>query len=189
MNNGFSSSGNNLLVDNEIANGLTKWSHTCVLEGDESSKLTCFSFLITSTDLENIWQSITNEVAMNYIAHLENGFSKWNCYIVFLCSSEISKDLKYKIENDKFAARKILLEGISETISEDEITKIINDRVLDFNIELPEVSQANSRDIELSDISQNLLSRELLLDKKEDSIIKRQEWINTELKRIMSNEN
>jgi len=189
MNNGFSSSGNNLLVDNEIANGLTKWFHTCVLEGDKNSKLTCFSFLITSTDLENIWQSITNEVAMNYIAHLENGFSKWNCYIVFLCSSEISKDLKYKIENDKFAARKILLEGISETISEDEITIIINNKILDLNIHLSDSLQSRSENIELSTISQNLLSKDLPLDRKDESIKQRQEWINIELKRIVLNEN
>lgn len=190
MNNGFSYSIIDLPEETDISVELNMLLHTLLIDADTDSKLSCFSFQFNSeATLAMAWQDVTNEIAVNYIAHLENGFSKWNCYIIFLCSSVISKELKYKIENNKFAVRKIVIDGLGETVSGGDLTKIINNRILDLNIELSKSIIKKNESLELSKVSQELLTKELPLDKKDESIKVRQEWINKELERIIANEN
>lgn len=190
MNKGFSSSEIKLPEDINILDEFNMLLHTLLIEGSKNSKLSCFSFQIDSEEaLEESWQNITNEIAVNYIAHLEDSFSKWNCYIVFICSPAISKELKYKIENNKFALRKIVIDGLESSVSAEDIKKIINNRILDLNIVLKESDIKKSESVELSRLSQELLLKDLPLDKKDESIKARQSWINKELKRIIANEN
>lgn len=190
MNKGFSYSAVELPENTNISDEFNMLLHTLLIEGSNNSKLSCFSFQFNSEDaLDIAWQNITNEIAVNYIAHLEDSFSKWNCYIVFLCSSAIPKELKYKIENNKFALRKIVIDGLERPVSAEDIIKIINNRILDLNIELKEADIKKSESLELSILSQELLLKELPLDRKDESIKARQSWINKELTRIIANEN
>jgi|TARA_R110002074_G_scaffold106578_1_gene230153 hypothetical protein len=66
--------------------------------------------LATEKELETIWQPIGNFIALHFQNKLEDQFERWNLYLFFKLSSPIQKSLKYKIENDTFSSRKIILE-------------------------------------------------------------------------------
>lgn len=69
-------------------------------------------FLEASSDIiSECWKRFSNIVAANfqnsdYMSDRE--FDKWNFYIIYISKDAISKDLKNKIENDKFSSRKIV---------------------------------------------------------------------------------
>lgn len=190
MNNKFSISEEMLIDGVDISDELNMKIHTCSIDDKSNSKLTCFSFFVTSEDVLRVnWQELTNEIAMNYISHLDNSFSKWNCYIVFFCSLKLSIDLKYKIENNKFAARKLVVDNLGRGLNDTQLNNVINNRILDSNIELNQSEVSISKELELSDISQRLIDKNFSLVKNEESIKARQDWISSELKRDAVDEN
>src|SRR5690606_37759870 len=57
---------------------------------------------------ENRWENISKEIALKYQSKLETVYEKWNLYIIYITRDITPKDLKNKIENDKFSSRKIV---------------------------------------------------------------------------------
>jgi hypothetical protein len=94
-----------------------------------------------STHLENIWLPITTAIATNYQVNLKDEFPTWNIYIFFVVQGEIPNEIKYKIENDTFSSRKIV---IPEGSSDDEIinSHIVNK--LQFSVNVGTISQVES---------------------------------------------
>jgi hypothetical protein len=64
-------------------------------------------FLEASNDrIKEIWRRFSNMIAANYQNYEYMGdskFDKWNFYIIYLSKDIVSKELKNKIENDKFS--------------------------------------------------------------------------------------
>jgi hypothetical protein len=56
------------------------------------------------------WEALTASIAVNFQTNLESEFSTWNIYIFFILPVRISNSLKYKIENDTFSSRKIVVQ-------------------------------------------------------------------------------
>ncbi len=79
----------------------------------------------SETEFENKWKSITKEIAFGYQTKIETEFLKWNMYIIFVCEENISKDLKYKIENNKFSCRKILEDNFSGNLNSEDVRKAL----------------------------------------------------------------
>nr|WP_146203182.1 ABC-three component system middle component 1 [Mucilaginibacter oryzae] len=52
----------------------------------------------------------------------------------YLCKSEVSLALKYKIENDRFSSRKIILDNYDEEISDIGVNDIINEHITNVDI-------------------------------------------------------
>lgn len=75
------------------------------------------------------WTKITDFIAINFQTSLNEGFAVWNIYLFFITKKLISKELRFKIENDTFSSRKIVIE---EDMSN---TEIINEHIL--NKDLP----------------------------------------------------
>lgn len=76
-------------------------------------------------DLSAFWEDIRNFIAYKFQPTLTDEFSKWNLYLFFLAGPEIPLPLKYKIENDTFSSRKIVVG--SDTVIEEIIqSHIIN---------------------------------------------------------------
>ena len=67
----------------------------------------------TAYDIVENWRSIQN-MATVYHQH-SGGFDAWNMYLAFVSVESISVWEKYEIENNKFSARKIVLDGFKET--------------------------------------------------------------------------
>jgi hypothetical protein len=116
-------------ISTEITNLFeeTKIEHYIV--NDETWK---FSVFVSSFDnikiLDKLWQQLSDVIASSYQTNLngeENLFEKWNIYILYICKESVSKNLKAKIENDKFSSRKIVSDNINEELTEELINRII----------------------------------------------------------------
>lgn len=62
------------------------------------------------TSLEKEWENLNNTIAFHYQAKLENEFEIWNLYLFYITDQPVGKDIKYKIENDTFSSRKIVVD-------------------------------------------------------------------------------
>lgn len=76
--------------------------------------------------MNELWQEMVSAIAFYFQSNLEEDFEKWNLYVFFLAPGEVSKELKYKIENDPISSRKIVVENYNneatKTIISDHIT-------------------------------------------------------------------
>lgn len=74
---------------------------------------------------ENTWRKISEEVALSYQSQIESIEDKWNIYIIYVFTDIAHKELKSLIENDKFSSRKIVVDNMSDDISDEIAHKII----------------------------------------------------------------
>lgn len=76
--------------------------------------------------LRDHWQRFVNYIAFNFQSRITDEFSVWNLYIFFVTNLNIDNALKYKIENDTFSSRKIVIEenASQEEIIEQHITNL-----------------------------------------------------------------
>jgi hypothetical protein len=88
--------------------------------------------------LKENWESLVNYIAFNFQSQLIEDFSVWNVYVFFVTENKINRSLKYKIENDTFSSRKIVIE---ENASQEEIiSQHITNVDVKFTIENPIVN-------------------------------------------------
>lgn len=78
------------------------------------------------------WAKITDFIAVHFQTTLNEEFAVWNIYLFFITKKLISKELRFKIENDTFSSRKIVIE---EDISN---TEIINEHILNKDLSMEE---------------------------------------------------
>ncbi|ASV32329.1 MULTISPECIES: ABC-three component system middle component 1 [Maribacter] len=79
--------------------------------------------------LEESWQQIVNLIAINFQNKLEKEFERWNIYLFFRLSEAVDKGLKYKIENDTFSCRKIIIdksESHKSAVEDHILNKLVN---------------------------------------------------------------
>jgi len=83
---------------------------------------------------EFAWKKISEEVALSYQSKIESIDDKWNIYIVYVFTDKAFKDLKSKIENDKFSSRKIVVDNISAEISYEIANEIIAKQITNTDL-------------------------------------------------------
>ena len=91
-------------------------------------------FFEEENQLQGAWNKLSGNIAGNYQAELMEDFDMWNIYMFYLCKSEVSLALKYKIENDRFSSRKIVLDNYDENISDIGIDDIICEHITNVDI-------------------------------------------------------
>lgn len=87
-------------------------------------------------DLNDYWKVIVDNVAFHVQSKLENIIELYNVYIIFFVE-EINEQLVYKIEQDKYSARKIIIKK-AMPIYEEELKDIVSKRLFYFDIEKSE---------------------------------------------------
>ncbi|HTF96287.1 MAG TPA: ABC-three component system middle component 1 [Cellvibrio sp.] len=103
--------------------------------------LSCFVCEVEdSSQLESIWKSVTGVIAASYQAELDSKLEAWNIYLVFIISNDISKTLKYEIENNKFSMRKI---AITACEVNGDITDYLNNEILGADLTLNRIFSYN----------------------------------------------
>lgn len=94
-------------------------------------KLPCFFISVESElKLAEVWMRVSDIIAINYQATLNDEFSIWNIYLFFFIEETISNELKYLIENDTFSSRKIIIER------KYDLNKIIEEHILNTDISI-----------------------------------------------------
>ena len=62
--------------------------------------------------LESEWVLYKSEIALYFQAELKIDIEIWNIYLFFIVNGEVSREIKYKIEQDKYSCRKIVVSKI-----------------------------------------------------------------------------
>ncbi|MBN2816039.1 MAG: hypothetical protein JXQ67_05100 [Campylobacterales bacterium] len=103
---------------------------------DTNFNLYIFSMHLDEETMKNHWENIQNKIALNFQSNLDKEIELWNIYIVFFLENEIVKqDLKYKIENDHYCARKIVIDKVGNIKNnEAKIKAEINKKLFDLEI-------------------------------------------------------
>ncbi|CAA0189739.1 ABC-three component system middle component 1 [Tenacibaculum maritimum] len=98
--------------------------------------LPCFFIEIEEKErLADVWMKISDLIAINHQARLENEFSIWNIYLFFIVKEPVVNELKYLIQNDTFSSRKIVVEKLSNP------KDIINQHILNADIKIESSSK------------------------------------------------
>ncbi|MBX9886931.1 MAG: hypothetical protein K2Y30_03235 [Flavobacteriaceae bacterium] len=74
---------------------------------------------------KSIWESISKDIALKYQSKLESIYEKWNLYIIYISTDTAPKELKNKIENDKFSSRKIVEDTYDKDFNDEEANRLI----------------------------------------------------------------
>lgn len=119
-----------------------------------------------TTDLDNNWQKINNVLSQGLSKYLVDDFKKWNVYLLYVVNEKVDKGLKYKIENNTFFSRKILVDSYESELSEIAVEKLINTNILFKDIE-EFVARPPIHDYSVGLVSFNEYSSENILSDEE----------------------
>lgn len=88
----------------------------------------------TAQEIIENWRAIQNMVAV-YHQH-SGGFDAWNMYLAFVSAESVSVWEKYEIENNKFSARKIVLDWFEKKPSIDQLIIELEKQLLGSDLTL-----------------------------------------------------
>lgn len=101
-------------------------------EKEYKVNIVCCEFA-NEIELSDNWKIIVDNIALYVQSNLEKYIELYNIYVIFFIN-EIDEQLVYRIEQDKYSSRKIVIKSyMPETIK--EIESIISKRLFYFNIE------------------------------------------------------
>lgn len=113
-------------------------------------------------ELQERWQYITEFVAANFQTNLKEEFSTWNIYLFFLVKGNVDNTLKYKIENDTFSSRKVVVEP------QIDFDAIVEEHIINkLQINITRDSDENKSEFTPNDIISHVLSEKKLNGKKQ----------------------
>lgn len=154
---------------------------------DPDRFISCFIAIFPNADPEpDAWLEITSLIAVNFQASLENDFATWNIYLALVFPQPISRHLKYKIESNRFALRKMVLTSKEDSLeTSDQILKTIEDMILGNDLVLGPAS-SESLPYSSSSVVREVVSSTVAIpaDTKEKSILTRKQHIAELLSRI-----
>jgi hypothetical protein len=80
-----------------------------------------------SKDLEenDNWEKISEEIALKYQSKISEIVDKWNIYIIYVSKDKATKELKNKIENNRFSNRKIVEDNFQTELTDDKANELI----------------------------------------------------------------
>lgn len=117
--------------------------------------------------LKENWELISSMVAANY-QNSEymggNEFDRWNFYIIYISKDKISKELKNRIENDKFSSRKIVEDLYDKEFDNEEANRLIVEHIT--NADLKKIVEATQEVTISTYIPKNENLWKLLLDEE-----------------------
>lgn len=102
----------------------------------EDYKIYIFSIQIDKeSDLIEVNDKLRDFIAIYFQSQLlEKMVEKWNIYQVIFVNEKVASPIKQKIEQDKFATRKIVISGFQEKLSESDIKQLLADEIFNFTI-------------------------------------------------------
>lgn len=104
-----------------------------IYEVDAKAKYNChlFTLVCDSNDaLNDYWEDLTENIAVNFQINLEKEIERWNIYLLFLLENEVLKEIKYKVEQDKYSCRKLVEDGLKrKEFSDVYIRQLIQDKI------------------------------------------------------------
>jgi hypothetical protein len=151
-----------LLLENNIIEKLKEKP-----EFDEISNLKCyakhepdfnmyfFTYYVDQSDLlAEIEETVRDFIAIYFQGlTIEKDVERWNLYIFYFVNGNVKQDLKYKIEQDKFSTRKIVIDKIEDEPDDEKISELINCEL--FANVFTEPNLSSEENDKLEDLEQN----------------------------------
>lgn len=148
-----------------------------------SAKVNAFCLVFEKeSDLKEQWEEISDVLNYEYLSTSETSeFERWNNYLIFVVTSEVSLETKYEIENDKFYMRKLVIElsTESEKMLKEKTIAFLNNRLLLRDFDLSNNSSNNEKWKEsLGEYSKSITSENITFGRDKISKGARVDWIN-----------
>lgn len=106
---------------------------TCWVKKELGYNIYIFQVIVENQiEIEKYYETITASIAIDFQSDLEKAIEKWNIYLVFECKDSIDWKIKLKVEQDKFAVRKVVWDDLKEEELDDK--EYIRKRLLCFEI-------------------------------------------------------
>lgn len=129
------------------------------------------------------WRVIQNLVSVHH--QPPGNLASWNVYIAFVTKGVVPIWDKYQIENDKYAARKLIIDGCAELPALGQLKALMERQLLGADLMLdPRVTEARKPLLSLEKFV-----RGAPLDQKTESKEKRASMINKIIESLNINEN
>ncbi|MEX5540325.1 ABC-three component system middle component 1 [Pseudomonas poae] len=138
----------------------------------------------TSQDLMGQWEDIQSIISLGFKP--EARFSKWNIYLVLLSETPVDIRDKYVIENDRYAARKIVIDGVHRELTTEEVEAKLNIELLGADLELRKNAPSSTSTLKLAIAP---IIKNVPVDSTSSSKDKRGEVVNKLIEYYKQNEN
>lgn len=77
----------------------------------------------SESSLNSMWEQLNNDIALHFQSNLKKSIEIWNIYTFYFVRDKISKETKYRIEQDKYCSRKIVFDGLGDIASDKKMIK------------------------------------------------------------------
>lgn len=151
---------------------------------DPLSFISCIACICNAPDdVTSNWHAIQS--LLSVYNKPSNDLAAWNLYLVFITAYSVPVWDKYEMENNKFVARKVIIDGLQEIPSLNEIAIELQKQLLGSDLSLdPIASESREFELNLKDYI-----RGAPLDSKTESKEKRALMINNIIEFLQKNEN
>lgn len=110
---------------------------TCWEYKEDNYSLYIFAIQLKNQDeLLKVHEELRDYIAIYFQSQiLEKDIERWNIYQFFFIQGKVDENTKQKIEQDKFSTRKIIHDDKQKELLDEDIEKLINQELFDFEIE------------------------------------------------------
>ena len=146
----------------------------------------------TAQFIQETWENVVHEVNYDYITTEISKFELWNNYLVFASKMQLDTETQYKLENNKYAMRKLFIklpDDLQPNQIEQVLSSLLSNKLLiaEVNIE-PQQEVAGSFAISEGSIGHRVCELKLTNSRARDDADKRKRWLKEEMQRRLSNE-
>jgi hypothetical protein len=134
-----------------------------------------------NNNLESNWKKINSALSELINEYLDSSFKKWNVYIIYVVTDLVSKELKYKIENNTFFARKIVENNYSLELTDENIEKLISEHIMFNDLQINLILQEQEEYSSESEIYQKLKDIDTINQTLIDDMLKSLERAESEI--------
>lgn len=138
----------------------------------------------SSGEMAANWKAIQSIVSLKFKPGAR--FSRWNIYLVMLCPDRLDIREKYVIENDRYAARKVVLDSQGDQPTIERVERLVNVELFGADLKLQETLPKVQAGIKLSIAS---LIKNAPIDSTSESKKKRGEIVKKLIEYYRRNEN
>jgi len=102
----------------------------------------------SEADLVESYSRIRDYIAIYFQGNFLNlDVERWNIYQFHILNCSIDPNVKQVIEQDKFATRKIVLDGIADEINESAIKSLIDMEIFQFSVQRRSIQHISILDV------------------------------------------
>jgi len=138
----------------------------------ESNSIIIFLDFQTIENLAENWKNINNVLSEDIDEFINTLIMRWNVYCIYTTIEDLNKELKYKIQNNTFFARKIVEDNYTLDLSEENIKKLISSHISFDDLDIKGTRPKNEEYTSDSKVYKELSEIDKLDDDKIDTILK-----------------